>query len=134
MVELTSGKLRWQNKLLGAQASPLLLHEGCIYGFDGYINGPIAGQTLICMDPLTGKEHWRTKSMGGQMILADGQLVMLLVTGELVVAKVSPAKYDELCRVRVQDPEQCPVPPTLANGRLYCRTGGGVLRCLDVAP
>jgi hypothetical protein len=86
------------------------------------------------MDPLKGTEHWRQKGMGGQMILAGGRLVMLLVSGELVIADATPKAYQELGRARVQEPEECPVPPTFVNGRLYCRTGKGVLRCLDVAP
>lgn len=134
LLDLPTGQLRWQNKLLGSQASPLLLHEGALYGFDGYIDCPISGQTLICMDPLKGTEHWRKKGMGGQMILAGGRLVMLLVSGELVIANATPKAYEELVRARVQDPESCPVPPTLVGGRLYCRTGKGLLRCLDVTP
>ena len=61
-------------------------------------------------------------------------LVMLLVNGDLVIAAASTKAYEELVRARVQEAEQCPVPPTLVSGRLYCRTGKGALRCLDVAP
>ena len=59
---------------------------------------------------------------------------MLLVSGELVIARASPKGYEELARARVQDKEQCPVPPSLAGGRIYCRTGKGYLRCLRLAP
>jgi len=134
LVELSTGKLLWQNKLLGTQASPLLLHEGAVYGFSNYIDSSMKGMTLICMDGAKGTEYWRRRGMGGQMILADGKLVMLLADGELVIANATTRDYVELARARVQEPEECPVPPALANGHLYCRTGKGVLRCFDVSP
>jgi outer membrane protein assembly factor BamB len=134
LADLSTGQLRWQNRLLNSQASPMILHEGTLYGFDGYINDSMANQSLVCMEARKGTEHWRRKGVGGQMILAGGRLAMLLVNGDLVIANATPKAYEELARARVQEPEQCPVPPTLVGGRLYCRTGKGLLRCLDVAP
>lgn len=134
LVELSSGVVRWRNKQLGAHASPLMLHEDYVFGFNGYIDSPVANQSLMCMDPLSGNVRWRKKGMGGQMILAGDKLVMLLVTGELVIVDTSSDKYVEMVRAKVQEREECPVPPTLVDGRLYCRTGKGVLRCLEVAP
>lgn len=51
--------------------------------------------------------------------------------GELVAAEASPKGYVELARASIQPAEDCPVPPALANGKLYCRTGKGALVCLD---
>ena len=59
--------------------------------------------------------------------------MLALVTGELAVARATPEAYRELARARIFPAEQCPVPPALANGRLYCRTGAGRVTCLDVA-
>lgn len=133
-VDLAGGELKWKNKALGSQCSPLVPHEGNLYGFDGYINWPGGGQALVCLDPADGTERWRKKGLAGQMILADGKLVMLLTTGDLVIANVSPKGYEELVRAGVTPAEECPVPPTLVDGRLYCRTGKGRVVCLDVKP
>ena len=54
--------------------------------------------------------------------------------GDLVIAAAAPDTYVELVRVCLFPPERCTVPPTLANGRFYCRTGTGRFTCLDVGP
>ena len=134
LVDLEKGELRWKNASLASQCSPPVLHEGSIYGFDGYINWPQGGQALVCLDPTDGSEKWRQKGMAGQLILADGKLVMLLITGELVIVNASPKGYEEIVRARILPAEEVPVPPTLVDGRLYCRTGKGKVVCLNVAP
>lgn len=133
LLDLATGRPRWQNQVLGAHCSPVIVHEGSLYGFNWYINDAMANQSLVCLDPVTGKQLWRKKGMGGQMILAEDQLVMVLVSGELVVAQASPKEYRELARAKLFGPQEVPVPPSLADGRLYCRTGDGLVVCLDVA-
>jgi outer membrane protein assembly factor BamB len=131
-VDLATGKPRWQNRSVNSQCSPVILHERKIYGFDGYINDGRDKQALVCLDP-NGREVWRRPGPCGQMILTGGgKLLMLLTTGELVAAAASPKAYEELARARVQPAEECPVPPALANGRLFCRTGKGRVVCLEV--
>jgi len=132
-VELATGAVRWQNKAIRSQCSPLILSDGCLYGFDGYINYGPGGQALVCLDPSTGQSRWRQDGMAGQLIRAGDRLVVLLITGDLVIVRASPKSYEELARARVAKPEECPVTPALAGGRLYVRTGAGRLTCFAVA-
>lgn len=132
-LDARTGAVRWQNKNLSAQCSPPVLRDGSLFGFDGYINYA-PGQALVCLNPQTGAIKWRKDKLAGQMILAGDRLVLALTTGELVLARATPEAYSEIVCARLFSAEQCPVPPVLANGRLYCRNGAGHLICLDVAP
>ena len=133
LLDARAGTVRWQNKNLRSQCSPPVLHKGSVYAFDGYIDWP-RDEALVCLDPLGGAVRWRVPKMGGQMILAGDRVVMMLVTGDLVIAAASPDAYTELARARVCPPEKCTVPPALAAGRLYLRTGAGSVSCLAAAP
>ena len=133
-VDLASGTVRWQSTAVRSQCSPLLLYEGNVFGFDGFINYAPAGQAFVCLEPGKGAVRWRKDGMAGQVIRANDRLVMLMITGDLVIARASATAYEELARAHVVPPEECPMPPVLVNGRLYVRTGAGLLACLDVAP
>ena len=71
---LATGQARWQNKLLRAHCSPLVLKDGLLYGFDGFIDDVSKNQALLCMDPVKGEVCWRKAEMAGQMILAADKL------------------------------------------------------------
>ena len=57
------------------------------------------------------------------MILADGKLIILTEDGDLVLAKASPDKYEELARATVLDSRPLRAPIALADGKLYGRDG-----------
>jgi len=86
------------------------------------------------MEIETGKIVWSEKGFGlGQLMLADGKLIVLSDAGRLVVADASPGGYRELAAARILT-GKCWTVPVLANGRLYARNAAGDLVCLDVAP
>lgn len=63
------------------------------------------------------------------MISADGKLWMSNMDGEMIVAKIDPAKYVELGRKEVIDTTR--QAPALSNGRLFFR-GKDKVVCVDV--
>ena len=132
LVDLAEGRVRWRSKVVSSHCSPLVMRDGHAFGFDGFIDYP-KNQALVCFDPLTGKERWRRRGLAGQLILAGDKLVMLLVSGELAVAAADAQAYRELGRARLLPKSRCSIPPTLADGKLYCRSSTGRLICLDVA-
>ena len=132
-VDLDTGTVRWQNQALRTQCSPPVLYAGSLFGFDGFINYAPDGQSLVCLDPADGAVRWRRNGLAGQVIRASDRLVLLLTTGDLVVVRATPRAYEELARSRILPAEECPVPPALSDGRLFVRTGRGLLACLDVA-
>jgi len=132
-VDARTGTVRWKNQKLASCCSPPVLFGGNLYGFDGQIDYP-HGQSLVCLDPQAGDVRWRKDGLAGQLILVGNRLVLALVTGELALVRATPEAYAEIVHVRIFGPEPCTVPPSFANGRLYCRTGAGRLICLDMRP
>jgi hypothetical protein len=62
---------------------------------------------------------------------ADGKLIVLSESGELMIALASPEKFRPSARAKVLD-GKCWTVPVLANGRIYCRNADGDLVCVDV--
>lgn len=93
---------------------------------------------LACLDLATGALKWQEKGLGqGSLIAADGKLIVQTERGELIVAKATPEKYQELARTKLFNGKDFftsagYVTPTLANGYLYCRVASGKLLCLDL--
>jgi outer membrane protein assembly factor BamB len=93
---------------------------------------------LSCLDWATGKVRWTQRGFGtyGALIAADGKLfVTASDTGELAVVKSDPARYHELRRMQpFEGNGETFTAPTLAHGRLYCRTYAGDVVCLQIGP
>ncbi len=108
--------------------TPILL-DGFLYGMDN-VGGAGPVTHLACVNATTGKQAWQVPRFGkGNLIAADGKLFMTTMAGELVVARASSKKYDELGRVTVLETTR--QAPTLSNGRLFLRDGREIV-CLDV--
>lgn len=106
-----------------------LLIGGYLYGMDNVGGaGPITH--LTCVEAATGKRQWQQLRFGkGNLIAADGKLFITTMKGELVVARASPEKYDELGRVTLLGSTR--QAPALSQGRLYLRDDQEIL-CVDV--
>jgi outer membrane protein assembly factor BamB len=100
-----------------------------LYGFDN-VGGAGPVSHLTCINAATGKPAWQQARFGkGNMIAAEGKLFMSTLAGELVIARASPKKYEELGRkVVVGKTRQA---PALAGGLLYLRDDKEII-CLDV--
>ena len=64
-------------------------------------------------------------------LAADGKLVILTTSGELIVAAASAEGYKQLARAKVLS-GKCWTPPVLAGGRVFCRNHEGELVCVDL--
>ena len=106
-----------------------MLLNGHLYGMDNVGGaGPITH--LTCIDAATGKRKWQEARFGkGNLIAADGKLFITTMKGELVVARATPERYDELGRATVLDSTR--QAPALSNGRLFLRDDKEII-CLDV--
>lgn len=135
-------RIVWKSKLLSNDVASSVLVEGAIYGFDlrevqVKTHRPSRGR-FRCLDFVTGKERWaigdekarRTLEDAGDavqtvghatVIAADGKLFLLNDTGELILARATPERYEELSRVTVLGGEIGWTPPTLHRGRLFLR-------------
>jgi outer membrane protein assembly factor BamB len=81
----------WRNIRMKNQFTSSVLHEGYLYGLDESI--------LACVDAATGELKWKGGRYGyGQLLLADGRLIVLTERGELVLVAATPDRHEELAR------------------------------------
>jgi len=103
--------------------------DGYLYGFDNAgAASPITH--LNCVNAKNGEKLWQETRFGkGNMTLADGKAWISNIKGELILAALSPAGYQELGRQTVQEFSR--PAPSIAHGRLYLRDDNHVL-CFDI--
>ena len=106
-----------------------ILTDGYLYGFDNVGSaGPVTH--LTCVNAANGERAWQELRFGkGNLIAADGKLFISTMKGEIVVATISPNRYEELGRTTLLDTTR--QAPALAAGLLYLRDDEEII-CLDV--
>ncbi len=120
----------WSNdEIMSSQYATCVQAHGVLFGIDGRQDLPPA--RLRAFDPTSKKVFWTQEDYGtGNLILAGDKLVILKTGGELVLAKASKDRYDELARAKVLDATTQAL-PALADGLLYVRDER-VLKCFDL--
>jgi outer membrane protein assembly factor BamB len=84
---------RWTSFRLKPSFSPLVVHEGHAFGFDGRL--------LACIDVEHGERQWKGGRYGsGQLVLLPDQDLLLVVSeeGELALVRAAPDRFTELAR------------------------------------
>ncbi len=116
-----------------------VLQDGYVYGSSGRNAGDAQ---LVCVNWNTGVVGWSEGGLGrASTTLVDGHLLVLGEYGDLVLARATAEKYDELSRVRPVDAASgrellvapCWAAPVIARGLLFVRGNGRVV-CLDLLP
>ncbi len=133
----------WKSDLLSNDILSSVLVNGALFGFDvsdaqAKTHRPTRGR-FRCLNFLDGKPFWATsaetarrfttaatddrgKRIGhASVIAADGKLILLNDTGELILARVTQEKYEELARTMILGGEICWTQPILHRGRVYAR-------------
>lgn len=118
-------------------ATPVL-HEDHVYAASGRHAGDAV---LVCVDWQSGAVRWAAEGCGrASLVLADGHLVVVCEFGDLVLARATPERYDEVSRARLVDAAGTPLltppcwaAPVVARGLCYVR-GAGRLVCVDLLP
>ncbi len=107
-------KVVWQNKLLKNKFSSSVVHEGFIYGLDENI--------LSCVDAATGDRKWKGGRYGyGQVMLAQGHLIVTAETGEVILVKANPQQWQEISKFQAMDSKTWNQ-PAIAQGKLVVRS------------
>jgi outer membrane protein assembly factor BamB len=118
----------WESKVLKNQFNSSVLIDGHLYGIDGDNNSRCS---LKCVRLSDGSEVWAEPSIGfGSLTAADGRLIILTEKGELVIAKASAEKFEELNRAQILS-GRCWSAPVLVNGRILARNTPGHVVCLE---
>lgn len=133
LLDLSTGKVDkpvWQNNVLKSQFSTPVLIGKHIYGTDGNTGNK---DSLVCLDPETGKEVWRQALGFASMTVADGKLIVLNETGDIFIAEASPDGYKEISSTKGVLPKPCWVAPVFCGGMIYCRNNKGEFAAVDVS-
>jgi hypothetical protein len=116
--------------VMASQYTTCIEHVGTLYGIDGRQDVGVA--QLRAFDPRTREVFWTEKDFGpGNLVLADGKLLILKIDGELILARPSRQKYVELSRSKVLETAAQPL-PALANGHAYVRDTT-TLKCIQLS-
>lgn len=119
----------WKTKKLRTQMNPAVLFQGHLFGVDG---DTTERASLKCLEFETGLEKWTQPGFGsGATMIADGKLVALSGTGELMIAPAVPSGFKPTSRAQVLG-GKCWTGPVLANGRIFCRNSRGDVAVIDV--
>ena len=103
----------WENIQIKNKFTSSVLYEGYIYGLDERI--------LVCVDSATGERKWKSGRYGfGQLVLADGHLIVLSERGELALVRATPERYNELARFSAIKGKTWNH-PAISGGRLLVR-------------
>lgn len=117
----------WNYRRFSNDTASSVLVNGYVYGFDlreaqAKAQRPSRG-TYKCLDFATGDVLWETDQIGHATVLAaDGKLYLFVDTGELILARATPDRFEELGRTQVFQGEICWTAPALCDGRLYVRS------------
>jgi outer membrane protein assembly factor BamB len=133
LVEFKGGQAMkvYENKYMRNHFNSCVLIGDHLYGTTGE-----SGQAsyLMCLDLKTGQPKWQEKSVGlGALMAADGKLIVQGETGELLIVKAQPEKFEALARAKVLTSKRCWTTPVLSQGRIYCRSSEGQVVCLAVS-
>jgi outer membrane protein assembly factor BamB len=131
VLRLTDGQPEdvWKSKEYQNQFSSSVLIDGYLYGIDGDTTGE---RLLKCVEFASGTIQWSEEGFGsGALIAAGSRLIILSETGELVLADASPTEFKLLAKAPVLQ-GKCWTCPTLANGRVYCRSADGDIVSVDL--
>jgi outer membrane protein assembly factor BamB len=103
----------WRGRALSARFCSPVLHAGHLFG--------LSQGRLVCVDAATGKQKWSDGDYGnGQIVLADGKLVITAEKGFIALVRADPEDYAELGRFAVFSDRTWNV-PALAGRRLFMR-------------
>jgi len=125
LFQFTGNSLKelWKNKNMRNHFNNSVLWQGHLYGFDE--------EQLRCLNFQTGSAKWTQKGMGkGSLMIADGKLIIMSDSGDLVIADASSDSFKELARLKVLS-GLCWTVPVLSGGKIYCRNHEGDLVCVD---
>lgn len=130
LVEVTAGngglsaRSVWENTSMKNKFNSSVFFEGHIYGLDEGI--------LTCVDVETGARKWKEGRYGyGQMLLADGHLIILSEQGELSLVRATTEKFSEVARFAAIEGKTWNYPAIVA-GKLLVRNANE-MACFNIS-
>lgn len=114
-ISWTVEKVWHEERTLRSKFTSVIYRDDYIYGLDEGI--------MMCIEPLTGKKQWKAGRFGhGQLVYADGTILVMAEDGNLHMIEPNPTEFRELTSMMVL-PNSSKVwnPQALADGIVYVR-------------
>jgi outer membrane protein assembly factor BamB len=113
----TDGKFQaeklWETNTMKNKFNPSVVFDGHVYGLD---DGIMASVNLE-----TGKRNWKGGRYGfGQLLLADGHIIVLTEKGDLVLVRATPEAHEEIASFSALEGKTWNV-PAYGDGLLLVR-------------
>lgn len=103
----------WENNNMKNKFNSSVVYQGHAYGLDEGI--------LTCVDVNTGERKWKGGRYGyGQLVLANGHLIVMSDNGELILVRATPQQHSEVARFQALQGKSWNY-PAIAGGRLLVR-------------
>jgi outer membrane protein assembly factor BamB len=125
-----SAKDLWSNINLRCKFTSPVLYEGYLYGLDEGV--------MVCLDPADGKRVWKGGKTGqrgryghGQILLTNGQILVLTENGQAALVQASPKGLEEITSMRVLPEGKNWNCPALVRGKLFVRNAAEAA-CFDL--
>ena len=133
LIDISKGKPveLWRNKDLSTHFSTVVIIDGFIYGVDG--NARTDG-TLKCLDLKDGSLRWSKELGFGNMMAANGYLIMVTEKGSLFIIKADPNAYQEVSSKKDILTKLCWTAPVLCRSTIYLRNNIGDLVSISLLP
>jgi len=139
-------RLIWSNPRIKCQFQSYVVVGNYAYGYGKMIRR--SQQYFQCIDIRNGAIAWQVKlPIWGQLIAADGHLIILEGQGRLTVLRATPERFQPVSSAqvvpmqrrslnvrprKVREECQCWTYPVLYNGKVFCRNSLGMLVCVDI--
>ena len=105
---------------------------GCYDNVPSGVGGGTLQSRLRCLDAESGAVIWEEdRENKGMLIAAGDKLIRLSEKGTLDIAAADPSGYREYSSAKLPDTMYM-TPPALVGKRLYVRSFGGELYCIDM--
>ena len=136
LLEITGNEPQvvWETENMRNKFSSSIYIDGYLFGSDGD-EGKVG--SLRCIEVQTGDVMWEKEMRMSSLTAADGKLIILEEDGNLHIAEATPSSYQEISSCDVLEGEEKGrlfyTPPVLCNGKIYCKSLGGDLVCIDVS-
>ena len=103
----------WETNTMKNKFNPSVILDGHVYGLDDGI--------MASIDLEAGERNWKGGRYGfGQLLLADGHVIVLTEKGELALVKATPESHQELARFAALEGKTWNV-PAYGDGLLLVR-------------
>jgi hypothetical protein len=131
LIELSGTRTssQWKNRNMRTYLNAGVVIGDYLYGADSTTT---RGNKVRCINMETGEIEWTKSNIPcASITAADGNLIILSLTGDLYIAEASPSRFMQLAMAKVIT-GTCFTVPILANRSLYVRNSRGTLYKLQM--